>query len=205
LRARISSPPENAEAFAGRRVLARLAEPDAARRRPPGLGQEPSRRDLGPASPRPARERRRSGVRADPGPRERGDAAHRRRGALGAAEAEFFHLLNLTRESGASVLMTAQRQPDLWGLATPDLISRLRLAPVVTLGAPDLELLRACWSNCSPTGRYPSIPRFPLSRDAVGALVGGRPARGGGTRPRGAGPGTSGDEGACRRNISNYK
>jgi len=63
--------------------------------------------------------------------------------AVGAAEAPLFHLLNLTRENGASVLMTAQRPPDLWGLATADLKSRLRLAPVVTLGAPEPEQLQA--------------------------------------------------------------
>src|SRR5208282_4219910 len=48
-----------------------------------------------------------------------------------------------TRESGAHVLVTARGQPDAWGLATADLISRLRLAPIVRLGAPDLELTRA--------------------------------------------------------------
>ena len=40
-------------------------------------------------------------------------------------------------------MLTARRPPDLWGLATPDLLWRLRLAPVVELGAPDDELLRA--------------------------------------------------------------
>ena len=39
--------------------------------------------------------------------------------------------------------MTAQRPPDLWGLATPDLVSRLRLAPLLRLEAPDEALLRA--------------------------------------------------------------
>jgi chromosomal replication initiation ATPase DnaA len=63
--------------------------------------------------------------------------------ALGGAEAPLFHLLNLARQEGQSLLLTARRPPDLWGLATPDLLSRLRLAPVVELGAPDDELLRA--------------------------------------------------------------
>lgn len=62
---------------------------------------------------------------------------------VGAGEAEFFHLLNLTRESGTWLLMTARAAPDLWGLATPDLVSRLRLAPIVRLDAPDAEFLRA--------------------------------------------------------------
>ncbi len=63
--------------------------------------------------------------------------------ALGGAEAALFHLFNLARQEKQSLLLTAGRPPDLWGLATPDLVSRLRLAPVVELGAPDDELLRA--------------------------------------------------------------
>ena len=63
--------------------------------------------------------------------------------AVGANEAELFHLLNLAREHNASVLMTAATPPDAWGLKTPDLLSRLRLAPIVELWAPELELVRA--------------------------------------------------------------
>ncbi|HEY1940804.1 MAG TPA: DnaA/Hda family protein [Roseiarcus sp.] len=62
---------------------------------------------------------------------------------IGAEEAALFHLLNLTRESAAFLLMTARAPPDMWGLKTPDLLSRLRLAPIVSLGAPDLELSKA--------------------------------------------------------------
>ena len=62
---------------------------------------------------------------------------------VGPEEARLFHLLNLVRERNLSALLTAARAPDAWGLATPDLLSRLRLAPVVELGAPDLELVRA--------------------------------------------------------------
>lgn len=62
---------------------------------------------------------------------------------IGAAEAPLFHLLNLARQQKTSLLLTARRKPDLWGLATADLLSRLRLAPLVELGAPDDELLRA--------------------------------------------------------------
>jgi chromosomal replication initiation ATPase DnaA len=61
---------------------------------------------------------------------------------LGGAEAPLFHLLNLARERRRSVLLTAQSRPDHWGLKTPDLLSRLRLAPVVELGAPDDFLLQ---------------------------------------------------------------
>jgi chromosomal replication initiation ATPase DnaA len=58
-------------------------------------------------------------------------------------EAALFHLLNLAREKKASVLITSETQPDRWGLRTPDLLSRLRLAPSVSLEAPDDALLKA--------------------------------------------------------------
>jgi chromosomal replication initiation ATPase DnaA len=62
---------------------------------------------------------------------------------IGVEEAALFHLLNLTRESGVHVLLTARSEPSMWGLKTADLLSRLRLAPIVSLGAPDLELSKA--------------------------------------------------------------
>jgi len=62
---------------------------------------------------------------------------------VGGAEAELFHLLNLLKEHGVGALMTASRAPDAWGLKTPDLLSRLRLAPIVRLGEPDMDLMRA--------------------------------------------------------------
>jgi chromosomal replication initiation ATPase DnaA len=58
-------------------------------------------------------------------------------------ETELFHLLNLAGESGASVLMIARKKPDLWGLETRDLLSRLRRAPQVAIEAPDEAFLRA--------------------------------------------------------------
>lgn len=54
-----------------------------------------------------------------------------------------FHLVNLARERGGHLLLTSARPPELCGLAVPDLLSRLRLAPSVTIGAPDDALLRA--------------------------------------------------------------
>jgi len=62
---------------------------------------------------------------------------------IGAAEAALFHLLNRVRESGAFALLTARRAPDLWGLRTPDLLSRLRLAPILVLSEPGPDLTRA--------------------------------------------------------------
>lgn len=58
-------------------------------------------------------------------------------------EAALFHLLNLVRERRGSVLLTGSTAPDRWGLRTPDLLSRLRLAPSVHLEAPDDALLKA--------------------------------------------------------------
>ena len=61
----------------------------------------------------------------------------------GADEAALFHLINVARERGVDALITARAPPDAWGLKTADLLSRLRLAPIVELGAPDLELTQA--------------------------------------------------------------
>lgn len=58
-------------------------------------------------------------------------------------EAALFHLLNLARERKAYLLATCETPPDSWGLQTPDLLSRLRLAPSVSLDAPDDALLKA--------------------------------------------------------------
>ena len=58
-------------------------------------------------------------------------------------ERALFHLLNMAREEGAFVLLTARIAPAAWPMAVPDLGSRLRSIPVIALGAPDDELLRA--------------------------------------------------------------
>jgi chromosomal replication initiation ATPase DnaA len=58
-------------------------------------------------------------------------------------ERTVFHLLNLAREEGASVLMTGRSSPSGWALSIPDLASRLRAIPVVALAHPDEALLRA--------------------------------------------------------------
>jgi len=62
---------------------------------------------------------------------------------IGPAEAALFHLINLVRERKTSLLVTARQRPELWNLATADLLSRLRLAPAVELGMPDDVLLNA--------------------------------------------------------------
>ncbi|WP_159727493.1 DnaA/Hda family protein [Methylosinus sp. Ce-a6] len=58
-------------------------------------------------------------------------------------ETGLFHLMNYIRESGGSLLISSQRPPSALQIALPDLLSRLRRAPVVEIGAPDDALIRA--------------------------------------------------------------
>jgi chromosomal replication initiation ATPase DnaA len=62
--------------------------------------------------------------------------------AASADERALFHLINLAREERAYVLFTARSAPSLWPVALPDVVSRLRALPVVTLAAPDDAMLR---------------------------------------------------------------
>jgi chromosomal replication initiation ATPase DnaA len=59
------------------------------------------------------------------------------------AEALFFHLINAGLQNNVWLLLTSRTAPDAWGLNTPDLLSRLRLAPIASLAAPDIELAEA--------------------------------------------------------------
>jgi chromosomal replication initiation ATPase DnaA len=59
------------------------------------------------------------------------------------AETHFFHAINTILENDVWLLLTSRAAPDGWGLKTPDLLSRLRLAPVARLAAPDVELTEA--------------------------------------------------------------
>jgi len=61
----------------------------------------------------------------------------------GLDERALFHLLNLAREEGAYLLITARTAPASFPLTVRDLASRLRAVPVVTLAAPDDALLRS--------------------------------------------------------------
>ena len=60
-----------------------------------------------------------------------------------APERGLFHLYNLMRERGGFLLLVSAEPPARWSIVLPDLASRLRAIPVVTLSAPDDELLRA--------------------------------------------------------------
>ena len=53
-----------------------------------------------------------------------------------------FHLINLAREESAFLLFTARTPPPLWPMTIPDVTSRLRALPIVTLAAPDDAMLR---------------------------------------------------------------
>jgi chromosomal replication initiation ATPase DnaA len=58
-------------------------------------------------------------------------------------EVRLFHLLNLAQQQGADVLLTTRGSPALWPVSLPDLSSRLRALPVVSVAPPDERLLRA--------------------------------------------------------------
>lgn len=58
-------------------------------------------------------------------------------------ERALFHLLNLARQDGAFILITARDAPVTWPIALNDLRSRLRAIPVVELLPPDDQLFRA--------------------------------------------------------------
>ena len=57
-------------------------------------------------------------------------------------ESALFHLLNFCSECGASLLMSS-REPPRENVRLPDLLSRLRRAPMLELASPDDALLRA--------------------------------------------------------------
>ena len=58
-------------------------------------------------------------------------------------EAAFFHLLNVVRQSGGTLLVTALSAPAHWPLSTADLRSRFRAAMLAELLPPDDALLSA--------------------------------------------------------------
>jgi chromosomal replication initiation ATPase DnaA len=63
--------------------------------------------------------------------------------SAGLDERALFHLLNLTREEAAYVLITARVAPGGLSVGIPDLASRLRAVPGVAVAPPDDALLRA--------------------------------------------------------------
>jgi chromosomal replication initiation ATPase DnaA len=63
--------------------------------------------------------------------------------AAASDERALFHLINMARGENAYLLFTARTAPANWPVATPDVVSRLRAMPVVSLQAPDDAMLRA--------------------------------------------------------------
>ena len=93
-------------------------------------------------------------------------------------ERALFHLINAAREERAFVLITARSPPAGWNIAVPDLASRLRVLPAVTLAAPDGGHTRV--SLCLTTSSEApllggSLDRFGVRRFAT-ELAGHSPA-----------------------------
>lgn len=59
----------------------------------------------------------------------------------GLDETALFHALNWAVEHGGYLLITTRSWPSEWGLSLPDLISRLKAAPLIELHEPDNALL----------------------------------------------------------------
>ena len=94
-------------------------------------------------------------------------------------ERVLLHLYNGVAERGGHLLLTAAAPPARWPLALPDLASRLRLAPVAALGAPDDALLGALMLKLFADRQVavaPEVPAYVVPRiertfEAVAALV----------------------------------
>ncbi len=59
----------------------------------------------------------------------------------GRDESGLFHVINTARAAGHALLITGRGPAAGWGVALPDLASRLKAAATVTIGAPDDLLL----------------------------------------------------------------
>ena len=62
---------------------------------------------------------------------------------LADAEAALFHLHNLTLANGMALLLTGATPPARWGMALPDLASRMQATAITTIEPPDDALLSA--------------------------------------------------------------
>jgi len=59
------------------------------------------------------------------------------------AEDALLRLYNVSAEAGGTLLLIARRSPARWGIALPDLASRLRAAPATTIRDPDETAIAA--------------------------------------------------------------
>ena len=96
-----------------------------------------------------------------------------------AAERALFHLHNLSAQRGGALLVTARAAPARWGLALPDLLSRMQAAPLVAIEPPDDVLLSALLMKhladrglaASPAAVAYLAPRVERSAAAAGRLA----------------------------------
>jgi chromosomal replication initiation ATPase DnaA len=103
---------------------------------------------------------------------------------LGPAEAQLFHLHNILTPGGA-LLLTARTPPRDWGLALPDLLSRMQAIAIAQLDLPDDGLLSAVLIKlfadrqlAVPPNLIPYlVSRMPRSIGAARALVAALDAR----------------------------
>lgn len=94
-------------------------------------------------------------------------------------EALLFHLHNLLRDSGGKLLLTATTPPARWGLALPDLLSRMEGTATATIATPDDALLAAVFLKLfadrqvqvAPGVVSYLIPRIERSFSAVRTMV----------------------------------
>lgn len=75
-----------------------------------------------------------------------------------ASERALFHLMNLAREHRAHILVTGRTSPGGWEVTLPDLVSRLRACPVVSIEEPDEALLRAVLVKLLVDRQLPATP-----------------------------------------------
>ena len=99
-------------------------------------------------------------------------------------ERALFHLLNLVREHKLSMLLTSRVPPGELDVRLPDLRSRLRALPLVTISPPDEALLKAVLVKHFADRQLAVEPHvINLLRAAHGAVDGGRGRHRGRDRP----------------------
>ena len=82
-------------------------------------------------------------------------------------ENALFHAINSTRAAGKFLLMTARTWPSQWNLQLPDLLSRIKSAPMVEIAEPDDELLAGVMVKLFSDRQIdvdPLVVRFLVSR-----------------------------------------
>jgi chromosomal replication initiation ATPase DnaA len=84
----------------------------------------------------------------------------------GPGDEALFHLWNRVVGAGGSLLLTARVAPALWASALPDLVSRLRSAPMVRLDPPDDALLLAV------IAKHFSDRQLAVEPDVIGFIAG---------------------------------